>query len=308
MTYNRKDSLIRLIDSILSTTQDKINEIKEIVIYNNNSSDGTLEELNNRYKDNNKIVIYNFEHNTRNRAKRMNFMLSRSTTDWTFLLQDDVFVKTGWFEYWTQFTNNCNDYFLINTDGGYCISLFNKKILELNGYFDEGFCDGEYDDTDYTYRLTKDFADKVKSIKFDHLTFEHDYETSHKSLVALHGILSEKYFLTKYNMSPDKFITGKEGNIQQLHIGFHIIKDDFTYNLKPSENLYNELDTIQDFHYKRIIISTLNGIEFMPQKFIRILDLGGVIEGPERNLSNKVMKDNNIFLYEKRCICIRHVI
>ena len=50
LTHNRKEKLVKLIDSILFyTPMDRINEI---VIYNNNSTDGSIQELNNRYGKN----------------------------------------------------------------------------------------------------------------------------------------------------------------------------------------------------------------------------------------------------------------
>lgn len=306
LTYNRKDRLIRLIESILATTP--IERIKEIVVYDNNSTDGTADELIKR--DFNKVRIHHFSHNTRNRAKRWNFMLNSSETNWTFLMEDDVYVLPGWFEYWTQYINN---YILINTSGGYSLSLFSKEVLSIQT-FDEGFCDGEFDDLDYSYRLhEKALYDKVKPIIYDQKTFIHDYIPSHRSITALHGILSGKYYQKKHGINPTEALTQKKKETRCLHIGYHnitcsnpeiVVLD----NMVPDGNMYTVLNQKPDQYYGRIKISTLDGIKFIPESFIRILELGGYMDAPERYLTNKIITDMNLYLYNKSCRCIRQII
>ena len=306
LTYNRKDRLTRLIESILATTP--MDQIKEIVVYNNNSTDGTVEEL---LKLNyNKVRIHNFSHNTRNRAKRWNFMLEKSDTNWTFLMEDDIYVLPGWFEYWTQYIKS---YMLVNTSGGYSLSLFSKEVLSIQT-FDEGFCDGEFDDMDYSYRLgVKGIKDRVKPIIYDQKTFIHDYIPSHRSITALHGILSGKYYKKKHGVNPTEALTGNKKETKCLHIGYHDIINSnpeiiVIDNIVPDNNMYTVLDQKTDQYYGQIKISTLDGIEFIPKTFIRILELGGYIDAPERYLTNKIMTDMNLYLYNKSCRCIRQII
>ena len=98
-----------------------------------------------------------------------------SETEWVLVCNDDAIFKDGWYEYLTE-TIKSNKYLQINLlhYGGFCL---NRRMILKNGWHDERFKGGGYEDIDWQVRLKesnlRDLLDYSQDFKFiDHGKFD----------------------------------------------------------------------------------------------------------------------------------------
>lgn len=87
-TYNRKEKVVNAISSVLKLNAFK-NQVKEIIIVDDGSTDGTPHYIKDKFPNNFSIKIYSFDEERLISGAR-NFGASKSSGEYLFFIDDDV--------------------------------------------------------------------------------------------------------------------------------------------------------------------------------------------------------------------------
>lgn len=122
VTYNRKKMLIEALEALLKQTV----KIQNIIIVDNNSTDGTEEMIKKHYLDNNKIIYHKLENNTGGAGgfSKVVELSSQKEFDWLWLMDDDVIPEPNCLELLLEEGKNTN----------YKIIQPNRKYTQTNEY------------------------------------------------------------------------------------------------------------------------------------------------------------------------------
>ena len=279
VTYNRKELLLECIDSLLNQDYKDL----DILIVDNNSSDGTSDVVKKNYKNNNRI-IYKNTHKNLGGAGGFNFGIKTGVLlkyDYLWLMDDDTIVKNNSL---TKLLNadkelNGNYGFLSSkvlwTDNNICKmneqkiyknSKYNTKNLLHTYYatFVSFFIKSEVvkevglpikdffiwgDDVEYSGRIDK----KYKCFVVNDSIVIHKTSSNTGSNIAIDNERIDRY---KYAYRNEVYIArhnGLKGRLRQfLKINYHIIRVLF----KSKKNKFKKI--------KIIINNSIAGIRFNP--------------------------------------------
>jgi glycosyltransferase involved in cell wall biosynthesis len=152
-TRHRLKKLTTFIESISNTT--KKTEVEILAILDNpNEGDESLEYLKNLATKEEYSNVRFIENKYKSGLSKLwNQCIIESKTDWILLCNDDGIFMDGWLEYLTEQINS-GKYLQIHLMhyGGFAI---HKKMILLNGWFDERFECGGFEDNDWQLRLSE---------------------------------------------------------------------------------------------------------------------------------------------------------
>lgn len=158
VTYNRKDLLIKSINSLLNQTR----KLERIIVIDNNSTDGTKEELEKQGLLNNDIIYY--KKLERNLGGSGGFyygiktIVEETNVDWVLLTDDDAIYDSN-------FVSNIKDYYerhpsnnIVALTGTVIehgeISTIHRRILKDQIFFrQEPVCVEKYKQESFDYDL-----------------------------------------------------------------------------------------------------------------------------------------------------------
>lgn len=152
-TRHRHAKLARFVESFLDTTPEaqrpRLLVISDAPDYNDPTIP-YMDELRNKFHY--PLVEYNINPEKSGLAQLWNQCIIRSSTDWVLVCNDDGVFQAGWLEWLEKQIND--KYLQVNLMhyGGFCI---HKKMLLLNGWFDEHFFGGGFEDNDWQLRLSE---------------------------------------------------------------------------------------------------------------------------------------------------------
>jgi len=129
VSYYRGDRLRVCLDSL--------NDLKNIIVWDNNTKGEELEKIKKIELDKPDIkFIYNEENWGLNKA--YNQTIINSDTDWVLLTCDDMIFDDDWFEVFSQILNEKPqlEQIYINTFNAF---LIHKKTIVRMGWFDENY-------------------------------------------------------------------------------------------------------------------------------------------------------------------------
>lgn len=151
-TRHRLPKLARFVDSFLSTTNSFNRPHLLVVSDSPEPGDPTIKYMDGlRQQYGYPAIEYNINTEKSGLAQLWNHCIIRSPTDWVLVCNDDGIFQPGWLE-WLEEQIATGKYLQINLMhyGGFCI---HKKMTLLNGWFDERFRGGGWEDNDWQLRL-----------------------------------------------------------------------------------------------------------------------------------------------------------
>lgn len=151
-TRHRLPKLARFVDSFLATTNSFNRPHLLVVSDSPEPSDPTIPFMDNlRRLFGYPAVEYNINTEKSGLAGLWNQCILRAPTDWVLVCNDDGIFQPGWLE-WLEAQIAKQQYYQINLMhyGSFCI---HKKMTLLNGWFDERFRGGGWEDNDWQLRL-----------------------------------------------------------------------------------------------------------------------------------------------------------
>lgn len=218
ITYNKLDLTKCCLRSI------KLNTIIEceIIVVDNNSKDGTQDYIKEKLVDYCSNCKYIFNSENLGFAPAVNQGISIATGDYICLLNNDVIVKKNWISNMIKILKANEDVAIVgpmsqgtfypqyiedekqlphnikysNILYGFCM-VFEKKLIEKIGLFDETFKIGNFEDHDFNERAIK----IGKKLLIDGNTFvEHVCHASWESKIKLdyYTLKNKKKFMTKW--------------------------------------------------------------------------------------------------------------
>lgn len=251
LTYNKLEYTKKCIESIRKYTK---NEEYEIIIVDNNSTDGTnkwIKEqedikgifndknegfpegcnigINNSKKDNDILLLNNDTIVSPNWLTKLRECLYSEenigavgpvTNSCTYYQQIDVKYKNinEFFDFATKYNNNEKDYEERQKLIGFCM-LIKRKVIEEIGLLDRRFTPGNYEDDDYSIRMIKS---GYKLVLCKNVFIHHYGGSSFKGNKEYLSILNdnENKFYDKYN-----FVSRNDMNIFKTYTEFIKIRE-----------------------------------------------------------------------------------
>lgn len=236
-TFNQRELLLQCIESIEAYTTSPY----EIIVVDNGSKDGTVEELQAR-RGTIRVAVHP-QNLGFARAINTGLMMAKGLT--IVLLNNDILVTEGWLNNMLHCLNanpsvavvgpvtnyiSGNQQIDVPYDGvigmqefaathntsdpqkwrdtdrlvGFCL-LFNRKTFEEVGYFDEGYEFGNFEDDDWIIRLRL----QGKKMKIAGDTFIH-----HFGSITMKGLGNEGFI--RVNDQNETFFAKKWGNVYEL--------------------------------------------------------------------------------------------
>jgi|TARA_Y100000296_G_C5153880_1_gene247912 GT2 family glycosyltransferase len=197
-TYNRRVMLMRCLKTLFADIGDD-ERVKEVMVVDLGSSDGTQEMVNTRFPN---VRLIQATEIGRNRAAARNRVITESKTDWTVVSEDDIYFKDGWLNAWCKCAFDGDLIF----PSGFCIFMVHRALIEKVGLLDEGYVDGRYDDMDYINMMTR-YTQKTSvilkrvAVKYpDDAFFIHDWNNPGR----LPNPLSYDYYTKKWGIKPNQ--------------------------------------------------------------------------------------------------------
>ena len=104
-------------------------------------------------------------------TKLWNQCILKSNKEWVLVCNDDAIFKDGWYEYLNEAIDS-NEYLQINIlhYGGFCI---NRRMILKNGWFDERFRGGGFEDIDWQVRISESHLQMFVDISEDFKLVDH---------------------------------------------------------------------------------------------------------------------------------------
>jgi glycosyltransferase involved in cell wall biosynthesis len=149
-TRHRLPKLQKFVDSFIRTTTEENRPHLLIVSDAPEASDPTIEYARSLHAS---LPRFDYirNHHKKGLATLWNQCIYTSPTDWTLVCNDDAVFQDGWLAWLTEQISS-GKYLQVNLlhYGGFCIS---KRMILKNGWFDERFRGGGFEDNDWQLRV-----------------------------------------------------------------------------------------------------------------------------------------------------------
>ena len=216
--FNEISTIQEIYNQILDV--DLINNIeKEIIIIDNNSTDGTKEILKKISKENTKII---FQHKNLGKGNSLIEGIKMATGDYVVFQDADLEYSPNNYNMLLQkmFKENLDAVFgsrVIN-NSDYHVYYFNKLAVLIYTKLINFFYNGQFTDTATNHKLIK--LNFLKNLKLESKSFALDFEIAIKL-----SKLKIKYGEVSINYKPRKYAEGKKINfldaIKSLYVIFY---------------------------------------------------------------------------------------
>ena len=232
LTYNQLEKATKpYIQSLYKYTN---KEDFDLIIVDNNSTDGTVEYLQNLEKEYNNIhIIYNKENSgySKGNNKGLKYFDSREGCKYIGLFNNDILFTPDWLDlslavfekdnkiglaspriqkkcrfnsenYIKHYPKFLEKYkklgdFSLNVTTYFCCAIMPKEVFEKVGYLDENYSPAFYEDDDYALRT---FYEGYKVGYINTAFIYHNHSTSTKHMPEKEALMerNKKYFFNKH--------------------------------------------------------------------------------------------------------------
>jgi SAM-dependent methyltransferase len=164
-TRNRLNRVQRFVDSLVKTTK-KDNRPELLFIHDSPTSNDSVNYTSKL--PNTSTLVFSEKNGL---TKLWNQCIIKSNEEWVLVCNDDAVFKNGWYEYLTEQINS-GKFLQINLlhYGGFCI---HRKMILRNGWFDENFKGGGYEDVDWQVRVTESDSNYLLDYSKDFTLLDH---------------------------------------------------------------------------------------------------------------------------------------
>lgn len=191
-TRDRFSRLERFINSFDDTTDRNKTNFQFFVVHDSPTQSESV-RFTHRLMEHRPYFNHIVMKNKSSLAELWNYCIAFSDTDWVLVCNDDAVFKPGWHEYLIDKIREGN-HLQINLlhYGGFCI---HKKMILRNGWFDERFRGGGFEDNDWQLRLYEGNLKGLVDISHDFKLMDHlKYSDGTNWL----GVNNESWILKKW--------------------------------------------------------------------------------------------------------------
>lgn len=164
-TRHRQSRVERFVESFLQTTPED-NQPELLFIHDAPEDFGSV-NYTSRLKNTSTLVFSEKS----SLARLWNQCIIKSNKEWVLVCNDDTIFKDGWYEYLNEAIDS-NEFLQINIlhYGGFCI---NRRMILKNGWFDERFRGGGFEDIDWQVRISESHLQMFVDISKDFKLVDH---------------------------------------------------------------------------------------------------------------------------------------
>ena len=205
-TRNRLSRVQRFVETFLQTTEEG-NRPEMLFIHDSPTSDDSV-NYTSKLPHTNTLVFSEKSGLT----KLWNQCIIKSNKEWVLVCNDDAIFKNGWYEHLTEQINS-GKFLQINLlhYGGFCI---HRKMILRNGWFDENFKGGGFEDIDWQLRLSESDSDHFLERSKDFILLDHGKFYDGTNWL---GENNHHYIEQKWNKSHKSWLSQKiEPSFRQL--------------------------------------------------------------------------------------------